>query len=63
MGYLAGGVGPFVGGRVLDATGNLHTAFEIIIGVAVAATVLSFVVPETGRKAQSKVMRINSPPP
>jgi cyanate permease len=50
MGYLAGGIGPFLGGRIIDITGDLDTAFRVLIGSAVAATVLSFVVPETSRR-------------
>ena len=58
MGYLAGGIGPFIGGRIIDATGDLDTAFRVLIWVAATATAISFLVPETGYKSKSKV----SPP-
>ncbi len=62
MGYLAGGIGPFVGGHILDVTGNLQTAFKVLIGVTVAATALSFAVPETGHKAGRNLVPAQSPP-
>ena len=53
MGYLAGGIGPFLGGHIIDITGDLNSAFRVLIGIAVVAAVISFAVPETGHRHKS----------
>jgi len=49
-GYIGGVIGPLIGGRVLDLTGNLDLALLILIGATVAAAVIAFRLPETGNK-------------
>ena len=48
LGYIAGGIGPFVGGRILDITGSLQNSFLVLVAVGVAATIISFRLIETG---------------
>jgi cyanate permease len=50
IGYIGGLVGPWLTGKVVDATGNFDPA---LIGLAVIAAlwvVLGFLMPEAGRK-------------
>jgi ACS family glucarate transporter-like MFS transporter len=50
IGYIGGLVGPWLTGKVVDATGNFDRA---LIGLAVIAAlwmVLGFLMPEAGRK-------------
>ena len=51
---LAGGIiGSFVGGRVLDLTGNLDLVLIALIALSVAASILAFRIPETGPKGRA----------
>lgn len=52
-GHIGGAVGPLIGGHTLDRTGNLNTALLILVGIAIAAVVLAFRLPETGPKGWS----------
>ena len=51
IGYAGGILGPLVGGRVLDLTGNLDQSMIILIAVSVAAAIIARWLPETGPKA------------
>jgi cyanate permease len=51
IGYIGALVGPWVAGRILDATENLNLALIMLIGVALVWTCIAFIIPETGPKA------------
>jgi cyanate permease len=48
IGYSGGIIGPLIGGRILDLTGNLNQSLVMLIGVSIAAAVLASRLPETG---------------
>ncbi len=52
IGYTGALVGPWVAGRILDATETLNLAIILLIGVAVVWTCIAFIIPETGLKAR-----------
>jgi cyanate permease len=54
VGNIGAVIGPLVGGRILDLTGNLYLSLIILIAVSVAATGVAFRLPETGPKASHK---------
>jgi len=54
VGYIGGIIGPLIGGRVLDLTGNLDISLLILVGISIAAAGIAFRLPETGPKAQVK---------
>jgi MFS family permease len=54
IGYSGGIIGPLIGGRILDLTGNLGQSLIMLIGVSIAAAVLASRLPETGPKGNSK---------
>jgi MFS family permease len=54
IGYSGGIIGPLIGGRILDLTGNLSQSLIMLIGVSIAAAVLASRLPETGPKGSRK---------
>jgi len=50
IGYIGGVVGPWVSGYIRDLTGDFFHVLVILTLVAVVATFLTFLLPETGRK-------------
>jgi CP family cyanate transporter-like MFS transporter len=54
IGQVGGLLGPIIGGYVIDKTGNLNAQIIILIGLTVAATFLSFKLPETGSKPRKE---------
>jgi MFS transporter, ACS family, D-galactonate transporter len=52
--YIGGFIGPLLAGHILDITGNLDPVFFALAGVALAWTIVSFLIPETGKKARLK---------
>ena len=52
IGYAGGIIGPLVGGRVLDLTGNLDLSLIILAAVSVVATGIVFKLPETGLRTK-----------
>ena len=48
MGYAGGAIGPWVSGKILDATGSLDLSLVVMIGVAIASLGLALLIPETG---------------
>jgi len=57
VGFLGGFIGPLIGGRILDLTGNLDICFYVLIGLSLASAGLGLMLPETGPKARSNVGR------
>jgi cyanate permease len=54
IGYAGGIIGPLIGGRVLDLTGNLNQSLIMLIFVSIAAAILAARLPETGPRARIK---------
>lgn len=52
IGYVGGIIGPLVGGRILDLTGNLDPSLLILVAVSVVAAGIVFKLPETGPRAK-----------
>jgi CP family cyanate transporter-like MFS transporter len=52
IGYVGGIIGPLVGGRVLDLTGNLDLSLIILVVVSAVAAGIVFKLPETGPRAK-----------
>jgi CP family cyanate transporter-like MFS transporter len=57
IGYIGAAAGPWIAGRILDATENLNLAIIMLIGVAVVWTGIAFIIPETGLKARKESTR------
>jgi len=57
VGAVGGIIGPLIGGRILDLTGNLDICFYVLIGLSLASAGLGLMLPETGPKARSNVGR------
>lgn len=55
VGNVGGIIGPLVGGRIFDLTGDLHLFFLVLVGISVAATAIAFRIPETGPKGRSRL--------
>ena len=53
VGNIGAFIGPLVGGRIFDLTGNLHLFLLVLVGISVAATAIAFRIPETGPKVRS----------
>lgn len=51
IGYIGGIIGPLIGGYAFDLTGSLDLMLVTLIGISVAAIVISLKLPETGSKA------------
>ncbi|MFC1938907.1 CynX/NimT family MFS transporter [Chloroflexota bacterium] len=45
-------IGPLIGGRIFDLTGNLNLFLLVLIGISIAATGIAFRIPETGPRAR-----------
>ncbi len=54
LGYLGGLVGPWVAGRIVDATTNLDMALLLLMGMAVVWVVIGLLIPETGNRRGKK---------
>lgn len=54
IGNIGAVIGPLIGGRILDLTGNLDLSLIVLIAVSVAAIGIAFRLPETGPKARNK---------
>ena len=54
IGHIGGVIGPLIGGRILDLTGNLDLSLIVLTGVTVAAAFIALRLPETGPKARSQ---------
>ena len=54
IGYIGGIIGPLIGGRILDLTGNLNQSLILLIGISIAAAVLASRLPETGPRARNR---------
>ena len=52
VGYLGGIIGPLIGGRVLDVTGNLNQSLILLIGISITTAVLAYRLRETGPRAR-----------
>ena len=52
IGHAGGLIGPWVGGHLLDITGNFDRSLLVLMGAAVAAVAIAFRLPETGPKAK-----------
>ena len=50
VGYLGGAIGPFTAGNILDLTGSFDRAFLVLVAASVAALIIAFRLPETGRR-------------
>ena len=48
VGYMGGIIGPLVGGRIFDVTGNLDLPFFILIGITIVSGIIALKIPETG---------------
>ena len=55
IGNIGAVIGPLVGGRIFDLTGNLHLFLLVLVGISVAATAIAFRIPETGPKGRSRL--------
>ena len=51
IGYIGGLIGPWLAGHILDVTGTLDLAFMILIGTAIVWAFITFLIPETGHRA------------
>jgi CP family cyanate transporter-like MFS transporter len=54
IGYVGGVIGPLVGGRVLDLTGNLDLSLIILVVVSAVAAGIVYWLPETGPGAKGR---------
>ena len=54
IGFTGGGIGPLIGGRILDLTGNLDQSLFILIAISIATIGIALRLPETGPKAMAK---------
>lgn len=54
IGSAGGFIGPYIGGYILDVTGGLELLLFILIGVSIAAAVITLRLPETGPRAKIK---------
>lgn len=54
IGYIGGIIGPLIGGRILDLTGNLNQSLILLIGISIAAAVLASRLPETRPRTTSR---------
>jgi len=54
IGHAGALIGPWIGGHILDLTGNLDSLLLVLMGIAIASAVIAFKLPETGLKAQAK---------
>jgi cyanate permease len=54
IGYIGGVIGPLVGGRVLDLTGNLDLSLIILVVVSAVAAGIVYWLPETGPGAKGR---------
>ena len=55
VGNIGGFIGPLVGGRIFDLTGNLHLFLIVLVGISVAATIIALRIPETGPKGRGSL--------
>lgn len=54
IGYIGGIIGPLIGGRILDVTGNLNQSLILLIGISIATAVLASRLPETDPRAKTR---------
>ncbi len=54
IGYSGGVIGPLIGGRILDLTGNLDQSLFILIAIPIATIGIALRIPETRPKAMAK---------
>jgi CP family cyanate transporter-like MFS transporter len=51
IGYSGGVIGPLIGGRILDLTGNLDQSLLLLVAISAATVGLALRLPETGPKS------------
>lgn len=54
IGMIGSSIGPLIGGRILDLTGNLDLSLILLVVISAVATGIAFRLPETGPKARNK---------
>jgi len=52
IGYMGGLVGSWLAGHIFDITGTLDPAILVLVGIAIAWSCITFIIPETGPKAK-----------
>jgi len=53
-GYVGGVIGPYIAGRILDASGTLSSALMVLVGISIATAVISLGLPETGHRIRGR---------